>query len=74
MKRQQAFKFELQPNGEQIRTMRRYAGACRFVFNKALAMQKERHEQYEKKLGYADLCKQLTAWRNNPETNWLLAG
>ncbi|BAP45320.1 DNA (cytosine-5-)-methyltransferase [Pseudomonas sp. StFLB209] len=51
--------------------MRRFAGSCRFVFNKALALQKERHEQGENKLGYAGLCKLLTEWRNSPPTAWL---
>jgi transposase len=60
MQRLQAFKFELMPDGQQQRQMRRFAGSCRFVFNKALALQKERHEQGEKKLGYAGLCKLLT--------------
>ena len=36
MQRLQAFKYELMPNGEQRRQMRRFAGCCRFVFNKAL--------------------------------------
>jgi putative transposase len=71
MKRLQAFKFELRPNGQQQRQMRRFAGSCRFVFNKALALQKERYERGEKKLGYAGLCKELTAWRNGAETPWL---
>ena len=71
MKRLQAFKFELQPNGEQARSMRRFAGSCRFVFNKALAMQKAIYEGGEKKLGYAGLCKTLTEWRKSPETAWL---
>ena len=44
--------------------MRRIKGSCRFVFNEALALQKERYEHGEKKLGYAGLCKELTAWRN----------
>ena len=48
----QAYKYELQPNGEQQRQMRRFAGSCRFVFNKALALQKERYEAGEKKLGW----------------------
>jgi putative transposase len=39
MKRLQAFKYELMPNGEQRRQMRRFAGSCRFVFNQALALQ-----------------------------------
>ena len=51
--------------------MRRFAGSCRFVFNKALALQKERYEQGEKKLGYAGLCKLLTEWRHSLETPWL---
>ena len=71
MKRLQAFKFELQPNGEQQRAMRRFAGSCRFVFNKALAMQKTLYENGGKKLGYAGLCKTLTEWRNSADTAWL---
>lgn len=71
MKRLQAFKYELQPNGEQIRAMRRFAGSCRFVFNKALAIQKTLYDGGEKKLGYAGLCKELTAWKSQPETLWL---
>jgi putative transposase len=39
MQQLQAYKFEIMPIGEQERNMRRYAGACRFVFNKALAWQ-----------------------------------
>ncbi len=57
MQRLQAFKYELIPDGQQTRQMRRFAGSCRFVFNKALALQKARDEQGEKKLGYAGLCK-----------------
>jgi len=71
MQRLQAFKYELRPDGQQLRQMRRFAGSCRFVFNKALALQKARYEQGEKKLGYAGLCKELTAWRNGSETPWL---
>jgi len=60
MKRLQAFKFALMPGGQQERQMRRFAGSCRFVFNKALALQKERFERGEKRLSYAGLCKRLT--------------
>lgn len=71
MQRLQAFRFELMPSGQQKRQMRRFAGSCRFVFNKALALQKERYERGEKKLGYAGLCKLLTEWRNSAGTAWL---
>ena len=68
MQRLQAYKYELMPTSEQQRDMRRFAGSCRFVFNKALALQKERYEQGEKKLGYAGLCKLLTEWHHSAET------
>lgn len=71
MKRLQAYKYELKPNGEQQRLMPRFAGSCRFVFNKALAMQKENYEAGGKFIGYVAMAKQLTAWRNSAETNWL---
>ncbi len=67
----QAYRFELKPNGEQQRLMRRFAGSCRHVYNKALALQQERHEAGEKKLGYAALCKSLTEWKAQPQTLWL---
>ena len=68
MKRLQAYKFELRPNGEQQRDMRRFAGSCRFVFNKALDLQKKLYERGEKKLGYAGLCAVLTEWKAQPTT------
>ena len=71
MKRLQAFKFELRPNGAQRQQMCRYAGSCRFVYNKGLALQKARFEADQKKLSYVGLCKLLTEWRNGPETAWL---
>jgi putative transposase len=71
MERRQAFKFELRPNGEQKHQMRCFGGSCRYVFNKALALQKERFERGEKKLSYAELCREITGWRNGEETPWL---
>ena len=71
MQRLQAFKYELMPNGEQQRNMRRFAGACRFVFNKALALQQANHEAGGKFISYVAMAKQLTAWRNGSETPWL---
>jgi len=71
MQRLQAFKFELMPTGDQQRSMRRFAGACRFVFNKALAVQKANHDAGGKYISYVAMAKQLTAWRNGTETPWL---
>lgn len=71
MKRLQAFKYELQPKGQQAGLMNRFAGSCRFVFNKALALQKENHATGEKFINYVAMAKRLTAWRNGDETPWL---
>lgn len=71
MQRLQAYKFELIVTGEQQRQMRRFSGACRFVYNKALALQKVRHEQGEKKLSAFELNNLLPQWKAEPETKWL---
>ena len=63
MLRLQAFKFELQPNGEQLRNLRQFAGSCRFVYNKGLALNLERYEKKEQRLGYAGLCALLPNWK-----------
>ena len=51
--------------------MRRTVGACRYVYNRALALHRERYAAGEKKLGYPALCRELTSWRNDPATAWL---
>ena len=71
MQRLQAFKFELTPTGEQRRDMCRFAGACRFVFNKALALQQTNREAGGKFIGYVAMASHLTAWRHGAETPWL---
>jgi len=65
--RLQAFKFNLRPNGEQIRNLRQFAGSVRFVYNKALALNVERYEKKEKRLGYAGLCALLPNWKMEHE-------
>jgi len=69
----QAFKFELQPTTHQRGMMQCFAGACRFVFNKALNIQQERNANGASKLSYPDLCKLLTSWRSSGKLPWLRA-
>lgn len=71
MIQRQAFQFKLMPNGEQRGAMRRFAGSCRYVFNRGVALQKERYANGEKRLSYAGLCKELTQWRREDATAWL---
>src|ERR1700675_4855790 len=67
--RRQGFKFETRLNGEQVRKVRRFAGACRFVYNNALALTKDRCTRKEKRLGYVGLAALLPAWKQ--EFGWL---
>jgi putative transposase len=71
MKRLQAFKFVLLPKGAQQRHMRRFAGSCRFVFNRALALQQANYQAGERFIGYLAMAKHLTQWRHSAQTPWL---
>ncbi|TWQ05811.1 RNA-guided endonuclease InsQ/TnpB family protein, partial [Escherichia coli] len=71
MKQQVSFKFQLRPGGQQEREMRRFAGACRFVFNRALARQNENHEAGNKYIPYGKMASWLVEWKNATETQWL---
>lgn len=65
MQRLQAFKYELMPDGNQQRDMRRIAGSCRFVFNKALALQTANHEAGNKFICYVEMTNLLPAWKSD---------
>ena len=71
MKILQAYKFELMPNGEQRRQMSRFAGSCRYVYNRALAVQQESHKAEAGYVRYADMAKSLPLWKRDPDTVWL---
>lgn len=68
MKIRKAYKFRLEAKPDQEAFIRQQAGCCRFVWNKALALQKQRLDAGEKVLRYADLCKQLTGWKREEAT------
>ncbi len=59
------------PDGEQQRDMRRFAGSCRFVYNKALAMQIENHEAGNKFIGYVPMAANLPIWKREAGQEWL---
>lgn len=71
MEKLKAFKFQLKLNGAQAAQLRRFAGCCRFVWNKALALQKERLDKKQGILFYKSTAKELTSWKYVPETAFL---
>jgi len=47
--------------------MRQFAGHKRFVWNRALSIEQSRYRRGEKMIGCAEMMRQLTMWRNNPD-------
>ena len=56
MKIYKAFKYRLEPSDEQQIRLCQFAGSARFVWNKALALQKELGKNKEKRLSFSQLC------------------
>ena len=71
MKKIQTFRFALRPDHNQDVFFRQCAGACRFVHNRALALEIERHASGEKRLGYVGTTALLPLWKRETETVWL---
>ncbi|SIN99524.1 RNA-guided endonuclease InsQ/TnpB family protein [Nitrosomonas cryotolerans] len=66
-----AFKFRLSPNSDQIQKMVEFAGANRFVWNKALAMNLFRLEQKQPLLWYNELSFWLKLWKSSEDYGFL---
>lgn len=65
-----AFRFELMPKGGHIRRMKQSCGCARFVFNRALAYQKDLYESDKtSRFSYTRLADFLPAWKK--EFPWL---
>lgn len=65
-----AYKFRLEPTVEQEKKMAQFAGCVRYVWNRALALQKELLKM-NKRASYPQLCKHLTNWKKEPDCQWL---
>jgi putative transposase len=66
-----AYKYRFYPTDQQRELLNRTFGSVRYVYNRALA---ERHRawfQDQQRVGFAETCRMLTAWKQEPETVWL---
>lgn len=71
MKIRKAYKFRLKAKANQVALFRQQAGCCRFLWNKALSLQKERLDAGEKVLRYVEMAKLLTGWKREEKTAFL---
>ena len=70
MEIRKAFKFELMPNGAQIRKMKQFCGCARFVFNEALGWQNAQYQADSTfKFSYATIANLLPSWKE--KHTWL---
>jgi hypothetical protein len=61
------YKYRLKIKSKQVPLFRQFSGCCRFVWNKALALQKHRLDGYIPLLKYGELSALLTLWRHSEE-------
>jgi putative transposase len=68
-----AYKFLLRPTGEQSWNMNKYAGHCRYIFNRALNTQQENHKASKKYIGKHSMTTQylVAKWKKDENTKWL---
>ncbi len=65
-----AFQFKLYKT-KKLRLLSCSSGSCRFVWNKALALNNDLLKDGHKIQGYNDLCKLLPHWKEDLELCWL---
>jgi len=71
MKIRKAYRYRLKANAKQVSFFNNQAGCCRFVWNKALSIQKQRFDAGEKLLKLSELSKLLTVWKREEGAEFL---
>lgn len=71
MIQRKAFKYRLKATGTQQQQLCRFAGCSRFVWNRALSIQKECLERKEPIRSYVDLAQELVQWKKETDTSFL---
>jgi len=66
-----AFRFRINANTELIHQLSEYVGCCRFLWNKALALNLSRLEESQKILWYQELSFWMTLWKQSDEYSFL---
>jgi putative transposase len=66
-----AYKYRFYPSPEQADLLNRTFGSVRYVYNRALAERSRAWTQEQRRVTFAETCRMLTAWKNDPGTAWL---
>ena len=65
------YKYRLKTNADLGQKLARFAGSCRFVWNKVLATNQARHIAATPRLSFLDGCKLLKLWKQSEEYEFL---
>ena len=71
MQIRKGYKYRLKTNPATASQFVRFAGACRFVWNKILSINEHRYFSGVPRLSYADACSLLAWWKQSEEYGWL---
>ena len=66
-----AYRYQIRLKGSQNASFKRWSGALRWLWNRAIAEQQARRARGEKYANYYEMAGWLTDWRNDPSTIWL---
>jgi putative transposase len=66
-----AYKFRFYPTADQRRQLAIDFGCARFVWNRCLARRSQAWKERHESLSSAALSRDLTTWKQEPETTWL---
>ncbi|SCL24994.1 RNA-guided endonuclease InsQ/TnpB family protein [Micromonospora inyonensis] len=66
-----AYRFRFYPTDQQRELLNRTFGCVRYVYNRALAERSRAWTQEQRRVTFAETCRMLTAWKNEPDTAWL---
>ena len=66
-----AYKYRFYPTPQQACLLNRTFGSVRYVYNRALAERSRAWTQEQRRVSFAETCRMLTAWKNDPGTAWL---
>jgi putative transposase len=66
-----AFKYRFYPTDQQQELLNRTFGCVRYVYNRALAERNRAWFQDQQRIGFAETCRMLTAWKQESGTAWL---
>jgi putative transposase len=66
-----AYRYRCYPTADQVNLLNRTFGSVRYVYNRALAERSRAWTQEQRRVTFADTCRMLTVWKNEPDTGWL---